>query len=220
MQIWYGLKTDPTVPTNQVDTYVPTADMGADDWSNVMSLRLTLTFKNPLSGEPGQSHNNRLHTGHSRDEQSGSADVRQRGMVLVSSLLLLLVVTMIAITMFHSFGTQERIASNVREKQRALHAAESAQQYAEWWLSMGNGTSPITCAAAVTAPVGQICDTKLADPTKVPWQVSGAETGVIYAPPDMTVSTTVAAGTYYKSPSFYIAQVGLSRRRQDDCLSD
>jgi type IV pilus assembly protein PilW len=56
MQIWYGLKTDPTVPTNQVDTYVPTADMGADDWSNVMSLRLTLTFKNPLAGEPGQSN--------------------------------------------------------------------------------------------------------------------------------------------------------------------
>lgn len=55
MQVWYGLKTDPTVPTNQVDTYVPTADMGPDDWSNVMSLRLTLTFKNPLFGEPGQS---------------------------------------------------------------------------------------------------------------------------------------------------------------------
>jgi Tfp pilus assembly protein PilX len=75
---------------------------------------------------------------------------------------------------------------------------------------MGNGTAPITCGAAVTAPVGQICDTKLADPTNVPWKAAGAETGVIYAPPDMTVSTTVAAGTYYKSPSFYIAQVGLS----------
>lgn len=136
--------------------------------------------------------------------------MRQRGMVLVSSLLLLLVVTMIAITMFHSFGTQERIASNVREKQRALHAAESAQQYAEWWLSMGNGTTPITCGAAVTAPAGQICDTKLADPTNVPWVAGGAETGVIYTPPGMNVSTTVAAGTYYKAPGFYIAQVGLS----------
>lgn len=55
LKIWYGLKTDPTVLTNQVDTYVPTADMGPDDWFNVMSLRLTLTFKNPLAGEPGQS---------------------------------------------------------------------------------------------------------------------------------------------------------------------
>lgn len=55
MKVWYGLKTDPTVPTNQVDTYVPTADMGSDDWSNVMSLRVTLTFKNPLAKEPGQS---------------------------------------------------------------------------------------------------------------------------------------------------------------------
>lgn len=142
--------------------------------------------------------------------------MRQRGMVLVSSLLLLLVVTMIAITMFHSFGTQERIASNVREKQRALHAAESAQQYAEWWLSMGNGGAIVTCGAAVTAPLGQVCQNKLTDvvPSSnvatVPWQIAGAETGVIYTPPGMTIATTPAAGTYYKSPSFYISYIGLT----------
>lgn len=54
MQVWYGLKTDFTVDDNQVDTYVPTADMTAADWPNVISLRLTLTFKNPLAGQPGQ----------------------------------------------------------------------------------------------------------------------------------------------------------------------
>jgi type IV pilus assembly protein PilW len=54
MQVWYGLKTDFTVDDNQVDMYVPTADMTNADWPNVISLRLTLTFKNPLFGEPGQ----------------------------------------------------------------------------------------------------------------------------------------------------------------------
>jgi len=60
---------------------------------------------------------------------------RQRGLVLVSSLLLLLVVTMLALAMFRSMGLAEKISGNVREKQRALHAAVVAEQYAEWWLS-------------------------------------------------------------------------------------
>jgi len=54
IQVWYGIKTDFSVDNNQVDTYIPTADMQADDWPNVISLRLTLSFKNPLFGEPGQ----------------------------------------------------------------------------------------------------------------------------------------------------------------------
>ncbi len=86
----------------------------------------------------------------------------QRGIVLVSSLLLLLVVTIMALSMFRSFGIQEKIAGNMREKQRALQAAVSAQQYAEWWLSNNSSTSP---TAACTAPMnanlgeGQICPT-------------------------------------------------------------
>jgi type IV pilus assembly protein PilW len=55
LQIWYGLKTDFTVDNNQVDTYVPTSDMQAADWPNVISLRVILTFKNPLFGTPGQT---------------------------------------------------------------------------------------------------------------------------------------------------------------------
>jgi type IV pilus assembly protein PilX len=140
----------------------------------------------------------------------------QHGMVLVSSLLLLLVVTIIAVSMFHSFGTQERIASNVREKQRAIQAATSAQQYAEWWLTSGAGSVVTTCAGTVAAPAGQICQNKLADLVpngnvgNVPWKISGVNTGVTYAPPEMIVSTTPAADTYYQTPSFYISYIGLT----------
>jgi type IV pilus assembly protein PilX len=141
---------------------------------------------------------------------------RQRGMVLVTALLLLLVVTIIAVAMFRSFGTQERIASNVREKQRALHAAESAQQYAEWWLSMGNGTIVAPCTTVVPASAGQVCQNKLidgvpkSDVTAVPWIIGGAEVGVSYAPPEMKIATTAAAGTYFRTPSFYISYLGLA----------
>jgi type IV pilus assembly protein PilW len=55
LQIWYGLKTNFTVDDNQVDTYVPTADMQTADWPAIISLRVKLTFKNPLFGTPGQT---------------------------------------------------------------------------------------------------------------------------------------------------------------------
>jgi len=38
------------------------------------------------------------------------------GVALISSLLLLLIITILALSMFRSFGTQERIAGNLREK--------------------------------------------------------------------------------------------------------
>ena len=40
---------------------------------------------------------------------------RQGGLVLVSSLLLLLVVTILAVAIFRSFGIEEKIAGNQRE---------------------------------------------------------------------------------------------------------
>jgi len=40
----------------------------------------------------------------------------QRGMVLITALLLLIVVTILAVGMFRSFGLDEKIAGNTREK--------------------------------------------------------------------------------------------------------
>lgn len=76
----------------------------------------------------------------------GRTALAQRGMALITSLLLLVVMTILALSMFRSYGMQEKIAGNVREKQRALNAAVSAQQYAEWALT--NGTPPVTAACA------------------------------------------------------------------------
>src|SRR5271154_6136838 len=87
----------------------------------------------------------------------------QRGVALVTSLILLVIITILALSMFRSFSTQERIAGNMREKERALHAATSAQQYAEWWLTQGvNGmpNSGINCVAGVipaSVTEGEIC---------------------------------------------------------------
>jgi len=157
-------------------------------------------------------------------------DSAERGMVLISSLLLLIVVTIIALSMFRSFGIQEKIAGNMREKQRALSAAVSAQEFAENWL-MNNATqAPVDCtqnAKILNGNVGQgqICTTATAlkavvpnnDVTTVPWTIGGAPVGVTFQPAGMSVSTTPSVSaanlqnpTYYGIPTFYIADMGAS----------
>jgi type IV pilus assembly protein PilX len=143
-------------------------------------------------------------------------------MVLVSSLLLLLVVTILGLSMFRSVGSQEKIAGNIREKQRALHAAESAQQYAEWWLSNSRVSAPVVCNSLLDANIvqGQVCSQDLravvGSVTGVPWQTGGADVGVSYTPPGMTVTTASAADTYYARPRFYIADAGKSASGQGE----
>jgi type IV pilus assembly protein PilX len=150
----------------------------------------------------------------------------QRGIVLVSSLLLLLVVTIVALSMFRSFGIQEKIAGNMREKQRALQAAVTAEQFAEVWLG-GNAAStpsaPCTTLVSGTINQGQICSNQLSNlslfpngVTNVPWQFKGTNVGVTYTPIGMpigsassTVNPTIGP-TYASAPTFYISDLGSS----------
>jgi len=143
----------------------------------------------------------------------------QRGMVLVTSILLLAVVTILALGMFRGFGVQEQIAGNLREKQRALHAAQSAQQYAEWWLSStaNSASAEVVCDSVLNANLnqGQICSNKLTSVTSPPLQVNGVNAGVSINPGNgMSVTTTSARDTYYAVPRFYIAHIGLSADAQ------
>jgi type IV pilus assembly protein PilX len=142
----------------------------------------------------------------------------QRGIALITSLLLLLIITLLALSMFRSFGIQGRIAGNTREKERALHAAEAAQQYAEYWLwSVGSTYSPTVCNStannllnANVGSAGQICSNTLTSVTTVPWTVGGQQVGVEYNPGfalDIQAAGAVA-GSYAQIPMFYIATLG------------
>jgi type IV pilus assembly protein PilX len=152
----------------------------------------------------------------------------QTGIVLVSSLLLLLVVTIMALSIFRSFGLQERIAGNTRDKQRALQVAESVQQYAELWIANSSGapvavatgiasSADSVCAAAATMPTTpQICVNNLTSlgvsVTNAPWASGGQFIGVQYTPPGMSVNGgatgTVSTDVYYTQPAFYITDLG------------
>lgn len=151
----------------------------------------------------------------------------ERGMALITALLLLAIITILAISMFRSFGLQERIAGNTREKERALHAAEAAQVYAEYWLANGGASSvsPTVCNSAANNLLnanqgqGQICSNALGLPgsgpgsvNALPWTVGGQAVGVQYNP-GLAMSIQAAgtvSGSYAQIPMFYIADLGPS----------
>jgi len=62
MKIYYGVKRNFAAADYNVDTYLTADQMcspltnpcGSDDWSNVSSVRVILTFTNPLAGQAGQ----------------------------------------------------------------------------------------------------------------------------------------------------------------------
>jgi type IV pilus assembly protein PilX len=130
---------------------------------------------------------------------------RQRGLVLVTSLLMLVLVTILAIGMFRSFGVDEKIAGNMREKQRALNAAETAEQFAESYLSSGSVAAATTCTLPVSSAVGQVCSSTLQaqgfDPAVLNWPAQ-----VNYLPTTMAlpVNASGGSGNYYLPPAYYI----------------
>jgi type IV pilus assembly protein PilX len=141
----------------------------------------------------------------------------QRGIVLISSLLLLMIVTIFAISMFRSFGIQERIAGNTRDKERARAAAMTALQYAEWWLTQSNYLNAGNCVPGLlnaNANQGLVClkntglNVFVADVTVVPWTNGAAEIGTVYTPPNMNTTNAANPDYYFRAPRFYITFIG------------
>jgi type IV pilus assembly protein PilX len=153
--------------------------------------------------------------------RTGSLGATQGGMALLTSLLLLMIVTLMALAMFRGVNTGEKIAGNLREKDRALHSAEAAQQYGEWWLLQGSNVAlgSVPCAAGVQTatalnPNGQICTVG---------QTAQVMFGDMTLPANWTIRTEyqpVGMGigalglnndvAYAQVPAFYISDLGLA----------
>jgi type IV pilus assembly protein PilX len=148
----------------------------------------------------------------------------QGGMVLITSLLLLLILTMLAVSMFRSYGIEERIAGNTRDKQRARGAAISALQFAENWLSStATLPTPAGCAGVVLS-TGAIPICSAPAPTNftttIPWTVGVTYTQftanainnvsnvVKSASNSATADTATQAASYWAAPMFYITDLG------------
>ena len=156
------------------------------------------------------------------------APARQRGIALISAMLILVILTLLAITMFRGFGLQQKIAGNVREKQRAFEVAQNALQFGELWtIQQSMPSSGITCSALVTITSSdqmRACNTELSSATDPSGWVGSSS----YTPTGMTVKAPAdAAGgvvkdaannvdiKYAAAPQLYVAYLGLSANRND-----
>jgi type IV pilus assembly protein PilX len=142
----------------------------------------------------------------------------QRGMALITAMLLLIVVTIMALSMFRSYGVEERLAGNTRDKQRAINAAVSAQQFAESWLASGTAPPAGSCGAFVpSAAGGQVCSAPLPSFTTLPWTAGVTYTQFTSNPINGvsnvvqavgTPDTATASASYFQAPTFYITDLG------------
>ena len=132
---------------------------------------------------------------------------------MIASLIIMLVMTVVALSAMRGTTLFEKVAGNTREKQRAFQVAQDALRYGEWWLN----TSSSSSLAAETCPTVNyaamhVC---LAVLTGVPSTSLAVYNG--YSPPNMTVSSGggVVAGSglsagdvnYSQNPGIYVALV-------------
>lgn len=142
-----------------------------------------------------------------------------RGMVLITTLLLLIVVTLLGLAMFRGVGLETRVAGNVMDKQRALQAATSTEGYGEQWLVSNVGTTTLTACTGASSFVASpaICSNTLAGSTDagtastVPWNISNSRVGYNYNPIVSGTNlfpTTGGADSFNSLPMVYIAELG------------
>ncbi len=152
-------------------------------------------------------------TGVARLPDLQSVSRRQTGYVLVVSMVLLVVLTILAVSMFRSFGLQELMAGNLREKTRAVDAAQTAINYAEWWLAQGNNaTTGVACAGVVNAPV--VCNAAISNnsaTTNAAWPIAvNYNPNPAYMPVSANGGVTGGITNYFQAPQFHIQYVGLA----------
>ena len=147
----------------------------------------------------------------------------EKGFVLITGLLFLVVMTLIGLALFRGTGLMNRISANTRDKQRAFEAAQATLQYSAWWLATpaggGNGTTCATNSGATVATLHvctEMLDTSLTTVAALGWK----NLAFAYTPPNMTVQTDgIGGGTtgsgastdilYYAVPGVYIERLGL-----------
>lgn len=149
---------------------------------------------------------------------------RQSGVVLMTTVLALIIVTLLALAMYRGFGVQQKIAGNTREKERAFQSAQNALEFGEGALVKMNQVNAVLgggCSGAntvVTLDDVRVCSAPLATPADPDSWTAGSA----YNPPAMkvqppgggTTGGTITDGdnnpdiVYVKPPQLYVQFLG------------
>lgn len=136
--------------------------------------------------------------------------MKQKGFILVVSLIFMAVMSILAIYMFSGFTMDAVLSGNSREKTRSLDAAQSALDNAALWLGTGvntyNGATWVTgttCGGTSAMPV--VCSNPLTTPTTLPW---ASYTSFTPTPMIGNVAAGGGVNTYAANTQYYIQFLG------------
>lgn len=136
--------------------------------------------------------------------------MKQQGFVLFTVLVFLVILSLLGVSMFNGFIQDQKVAGNLREKTRALDAAQTAIDYVENWMTTpanvyrGDWINGVPCNSSnQTGATLVICSNALDAPTTLPWPSANA-----FTPNQMTLSSSGGSNTYASNPSVYVQYLG------------
>jgi len=92
--------------------------------------------------------------------------VRERGAVLILSLMILVLMTVFGISTMDTNILEEKMAGNMRDRNLAFQAAESALRVAEGWIA---ARADVSISAGGTGPIWDIKVPDAAPNNGIPW---------------------------------------------------
>ena len=138
---------------------------------------------------------------------------RQRGVALIASLLIMLLMTIVALSIFRNNNLTERLSGGTRDKQRAFQVAQSALAYGEWWLTQQTTSTltPVTCSTTTNFTNLQVCTVAAGSTAST---IATLKNYQGFAPTNMVINSSggLAANgdiNYSQKPGIYIATNGI-----------
>lgn len=130
----------------------------------------------------------------------------QRGIALIASLIIMVLMTIIGLSILRGNNLFERVSGNTREKQRAFQSAQDALLFGEWWLNSGVSVTNVACSTSAALTALAVCTT---DPGTSVSAIKALQVYSGYSPQNMTVSAgggLASSGDvkYTQTPGIYI----------------
>jgi type IV pilus assembly protein PilX len=148
---------------------------------------------------------------------------KEHGFVLIAALFMLIILTFMAVGLYHNFTMQQSMAGNSKEKGRAFQLAQSTLQYGEYELASNLSNLGVSQACTTTAPPSQsiltICQgstgPNIVNPTASGGYIQMLN-GWTYTPTTVADVSTTALGSnsYFNDPQLFIRYLGSSGNGQ------
>lgn len=139
----------------------------------------------------------------------------ESGYILIASLIVMLVLSVIALSLLTSNTVQESISNNFAQKELALQSANSAMNYAKAWITQnplsGTPSDSSACTGGTVSYSPVICTASSSfDPDDLTLPSGSSDAvGTTFQPVGLNASTNGGINTVYQLPRYNIQYEGV-----------